>query len=160
VAVSMATASGIADPSTCAPATMSTRNQFLRLRPLCLMPTSCEVHIPSTNVASSSVASTATSVCGGGVGSRTSAERSSPPAGVLVTSPSQNRSVDFRHHKVIQSAMQDWSPTRLLGSSKKLTKLTRQQSWSGHPKGWQYQLSRLTWPPRLLPGPPPAAPSP
>jgi hypothetical protein len=60
--------------------------------------TSYEVHIPSTKVASFSVASAVTSVFSGGVGSRTSVARSSPPATVLVSSPSQDRSVDFLHH--------------------------------------------------------------
>jgi hypothetical protein len=60
--------------------------------------TSCEVHIPSTKVASFSVASAATSVCSGGVGSRTSIVQSSPTAGVLVSSPSQDKSVDFLYH--------------------------------------------------------------
>jgi hypothetical protein len=75
------------------------------------MITSCEDHIPLTKVVSSNVDSTATSVCGGGVGSRSSAERSSPPAEVLVSSPSHDRSVDFLHQDVAESAMQDWSST-------------------------------------------------
>jgi hypothetical protein len=78
--------------------TQSTRSQFLRLRLLHLVSTSCEVDTPSTKVASFSVVSAATSVCGGGVGSRTSVRRSSPLAAVLVSSPSPDRSVDFPHH--------------------------------------------------------------
>jgi hypothetical protein len=64
----------------------STRCQFLRLRLLCLVPTSCDIHIPSIMVASFSV------------GSRTSVERSPSPAAVLVLSPSQDRSVAFLYH--------------------------------------------------------------
>ena len=57
-------------------------------------------HIPSTKMASSKVDSIAASACGGGVGSRTSAERSPPSAGVLVSTPSHDKSVDFLFHEV------------------------------------------------------------
>jgi hypothetical protein len=63
------------------------------------MSTSFAVHIPSTKVASSNVISNATSVCGGGVGSCPSAERPSTSVGVLVSSPSHYRSVDFLQYK-------------------------------------------------------------
>jgi hypothetical protein len=109
VTVSMATASGITDPSACA--TMSTQSQFQRLRLLRTTTTSHEVHIPSTKVASSSVASSAASVYGSGVGSRSFAERSSPPAGVLVSSSSHDRSVDFLHHAAASSTTQGWLST-------------------------------------------------
>jgi hypothetical protein len=114
VVVSMATASGIAAPSACAPAITSIGGKFQRLRLLRMMTTSCEEHIPLIKVASSNVASTATSACGGSVGSRSFTERSSPSVGVLVSSLSHDKSVDFLHHEVAQSATQDWSSTRLL----------------------------------------------
>jgi hypothetical protein len=99
-----------------------------------MMTTSCEEHLPSTKVASSNVDSTTTSVCGGDVGSRSSAERSPPSAGVLVSSPSHDRSVDFMHHDVVQSATQKWSSTRLLESSEKTYKVDRTTVTVGAPR--------------------------
>jgi hypothetical protein len=73
VIVSMATASGITDPSACAK--KSTQSQFHRLRLLRTMTTGHKVHISSTKMASSRVAFTVASVCGDGVGSHSSVER-------------------------------------------------------------------------------------
>jgi hypothetical protein len=82
--------------------------------------------IPSTRVASSSTGSTTTSACGGGVGSHTSVERSSPSTGVLVSPPSHDKSVDFLHHEVSsqQHKLDDYMTTREFWE---LTELTVQR---------------------------------
>jgi hypothetical protein len=79
--------------------------------------------IPSTRVASSSISSTAVSTCGGGVGSRTSAKWSSPSAGVLVSPPSHDKSMDFLHHEVSSQPhkLDDYTTTR---EFRELTDLT------------------------------------
>jgi hypothetical protein len=65
-------------------------------------------------IASSSIESTATSACGDGVGSHTSAERSSPSAGVLVSPPSHDNSVDLLHGEVSsqQHELEDYTTTQ------------------------------------------------
>jgi hypothetical protein len=79
----------------------STQSQNLSLRLLRRAATIGAIHVPSTMVASCSVASAACatiSVCGRGADSSTSADRSSSPAAALGSSPSQDRSVDFLHN--------------------------------------------------------------
>jgi hypothetical protein len=71
-----------------------------------MMTTSCDGYRPSTKVASSNFDSTVPSACGSDVGSRSSTEWPSPLAGPLVSPPSHDRSVDFLHHEIAQSAMQ------------------------------------------------------
>jgi hypothetical protein len=51
-------------------------------------------------VAASKVDSIAAPARGGGVGSRASADWSSPSASVLVSPPSHDKSMDFLHHEV------------------------------------------------------------
>jgi hypothetical protein len=104
---------------------MSTRSQFQRLRLLRTMITSHELHIPSTKVASPNVDSTMTLARGGGLGSRSSAEWASPLAGALVSSLPHDRSVDFLHQDVAESATQHWSSTQLLASSERTYRVDR-----------------------------------
>jgi hypothetical protein len=81
---------------------------------------------------------------------------SSPPAGVLVSSPSQDKSVDFLHHTshlVIHERLVTHATT---WETSKLTRSTGPQSRSGHPECWRYLQSQLQGLPHLPPGPPPA----
>jgi hypothetical protein len=65
------------------------------------------------------------SACGGGMGSRTSVERSSPSAGVLVSPPSHDKSMDFLHHEVFgqQHELDDYTTIQEFGTLKELTAL-------------------------------------
>jgi hypothetical protein len=82
--------------------------------------------IPSTRVASSSIGSAVASTCDGGVGSHTSAERSSPSARALVSPPSDGKSVDFLYHEVPsqQHEFDDYVTTQ---EFRELTELTAPQ---------------------------------
>jgi hypothetical protein len=62
------------------------------------MTTGC---VPSTRVASSSLDSVTASVCGSGVSSHASADRSSPSIGTVVSASFHDKSVDFLHRKVL-----------------------------------------------------------
>jgi hypothetical protein len=79
-----------------------------------------------TKVASSSIGATAASTCGGGVGSRAPAERSPPLAGVLVSLPPHDKSVDFLHNEVFNQPhrLVDYTTTR---EFREVTELTIQR---------------------------------
>jgi hypothetical protein len=118
-------------------------------------------HLSSTHtfhqVASFSVASAATSVCGGGVGSRTSIGWSSPPAGLLVSSPSQERSMDFLHHtshSVTHARLVTHVTTWEINKTYKIDRTT---VTVGAPRMLVISQSQLPKLPRLPPGSPPTA---
>jgi hypothetical protein len=58
-------------------------------------------YVPSTKVASSSLAFAVASSCGDGEGCRASVERSPPTTVALVPASSHDKPVDFLHHEVL-----------------------------------------------------------